>query len=119
VTVNTLSERDNWALWGSLESNIEHTTKYGFKINMVRVHGEGAISNEWFKNRISSKGIILDTTGAGEAVAVVEGKIRLVKERVLAISNTLPYTLIEKLEHWLVRYVVNRIVLVLTRNSVD
>jgi hypothetical protein len=42
---------------------------------MIRVDGEGAISTEWFDNRVSSKGIILDTTGAGEAVAVVERKI--------------------------------------------
>jgi Reverse transcriptase (RNA-dependent DNA polymerase) len=119
VMVNKLSKRDNWTLWGSLESNINHITKYGFKINMIRVDGEGAISTEWFENRVSSKGIILDTTGAGEAVAVVERKIRLVKERVRAITNTLPYTLTEKLEGWLVRYVVNRIVLVPTRNTVD
>ena len=71
------------------------------------------------QNRISSEGVILDTTGAREAVAVVEGKIRSVKEGVRAISNTLPYTVTEKLGDWLVRYVVNRIVLVLTRNSLD
>jgi hypothetical protein len=42
-----------------------------------------------------------------------------VKERVRAISNTLPYTITEKLEGWLVRYVVNRVVLVPIRNAVD
>jgi hypothetical protein len=119
VMVNKLSKRDNWSLWGSLESNINHITKYGFKIKMIKVDGEKAINTEWFESRISSLGIILDTTGAGEAVAVVERKIRYAKERVRAIINTLPYTLTEKLEGWLVRYVVNRIVLVPTRNSVD
>ena len=119
VMVNKLSKRDNWTLWGSLESNINHITKYGFKIKMVRVDGEGAINTEWFENRISSLGIILDTTGAGEAVAVVERKIRHVKERVRAIINTLPYPLTDKLLQWLVRYAVNRIVLVVTRISID
>ena len=118
VMVNKLSKRDNYTLWGSLESNIHHITKYGFKIKMVRVDGEGAISTTWFESKISSLGIILDTTGAGEAVAVVERKIRQVKERVRAIINTLPYTLTEKLEGWLVRFAVNRIVLVPTRNSI-
>jgi hypothetical protein len=119
VMVNKLSKRDNWTLWGSIESNVNHITKYGFKIKMVRVDGEGAISTDWFDSRISSLGAVLDTTGAGEAVAVVERKIRQVKERVRAVVNTLPYTLTEKLEGWLVRYAVNRIVLVPTRNSVD
>jgi hypothetical protein len=69
--------------------------------------------------RGSKLGIILDSTGAGEAVAVVERKIRHIKERVRAIVNTLSYTLTEKLEGWLERYAVNRIVLVPTRNSID
>jgi hypothetical protein len=86
---------------------------------MVRVGGEGAINTGWFESRISSLGIILDTTGAGEAVAVavVEGNTRYVKEKVRAIVDTLPYTLTEKLEGWLVRYAVNRIVLVIERCS--
>ena len=33
--------------------------------------------------------------------------------------NTLPYNLTEKVEGWLVRYAVNRIVLVPTRNTVE
>ena len=49
----------------------------------------------------------------------LERKIRCIKERVRAIVNTLSYTLTEKLEGWLERYAVNRIVLVPTRNSVD
>ena len=118
VMVNKLSKRDNWTLWVSLESNIHHITKYGFKIKMVRVDGEGAISTTWFENKISQLGTILDTTGAGEAVAVVERKIRQVKERVRAVVNTLPFSLTEKLEGWLVRWAVNRINLVPTRNSV-
>lgn len=119
VMVNKLAKRDEYSLWTSIESNINHITKYGFKIRMIRVDGEGAINTSWFENRISSKGVILDVTGAGEAVAVVERKIRLVKERVRAVINTLPFILTEKLEGWLIRYAVNRIVLVPTRNSVD
>jgi hypothetical protein len=64
-------------------------------------------------------GIILDTTGAGEAVAIIERKIRHIKERVRAIMNTLPNPLTDKLIQWLVRFAVNRIVLVATRNSID
>ena len=56
-------------------------------------------------------GIELDTIGAGEAVTVVERKIRQIKERVRAVISKLPFRLTEKLEGWLVRYAVNRIVL--------
>lgn len=63
--------------------------------------------------------LIFDTTGADEAVRVVERKIRQVKERLRAIINTFPYRLTEQLQSWLLRYVVSRINLVLTRNNLD
>jgi hypothetical protein len=94
-------------------------TKYYFKIKMIRVDGEGAINTEWFHNKVSLRGIILDVTGAGEAVAIVERKIRHIKERVRSVNNTLPFGLSEKLEVWLVKYAVSRIVLAPTRNSID
>jgi hypothetical protein len=62
---------------------------------------------------------ILETTGAGEAVSIMERKIRHIKERIRAIMNTLPYPVTDKLIQWLARFAVNRIVLVATRNSVD
>jgi hypothetical protein len=86
---------------------------------MMRVDGEGAINTEWFESRTAALGIILDTTGAGEAVVIILRKIRHTKERIRAIMNTLPYPLTDKLIQWIVRFAVNRIVLVATRNSVD
>ena len=56
----------------------------------------------------------LDSTGAGEAVAVVERKIRVIIERVRAIINTVPFSLSKLLESWL----LNRLNLVPTSNSV-
>ena len=61
--------------------------------------------------------LLLIITGAGEAVAV-ERKIRQVKERFRAVSNTLPIKLSVATEDWLVKFAVNRINLVPTRNSV-
>ena len=119
VMVNKLAKRDNLTLWTSLESDIRHITKYGFSIDLVRVDGEGAINSIWFETKLASIGTALDTSGAGEAVTVVERKIRQVKEKVRAVVNTLPYNLTEKLEGWLIRYAVNRIVLVPTRNTVE
>ena len=85
---------------------------------MIRVDGEAAINTLVFESKLAALGIILDNTGAGEAVAVVERKIRVIKERVRAIINTVPFSLSELLESWLLRYVVNRLNLVPTRNSV-
>ena len=102
----------------NLESNIHHITKYGFKITMIRIDGESAVNTLSFESKLAALGIILDSTGAEEAVAVAERKIRVIKERVRAIINTVPFSLSELLESWLLRYVVNRLNLVPTRNSV-
>ena len=83
----------------------------------IKSHCEGAIVTDWFNSKLSSLGIILDSTGAGEAVAVVERKMQTVKQRIREIVNSIPYKLSEKLEGWLVRYTVSRIVLQPTRNS--
>ena len=40
-----------------------------------------AISTDWFHSKRNADGIILYTTGAGEAVAIIEKKIRQSKER--------------------------------------
>ena len=126
IMVNKLNNIANLTLWTNLESNIRRITKYVFSLNLVRVDGEGAINSVWFETKLATIGIALDTTGAVERlslsialVTVVERKIRQIKERIRAVMHTLPFRLTEKLEGWLVRYVVNRIVLVSTRNTVD
>jgi hypothetical protein len=86
---------------------------------MIRVDGEGAIKTEWFHNKVGLKGVVLDVTGAGEAVAVVERKIRHMKKRVRSMVNFLLFSLNEKLEVWLVKYAVGRVVLAPTRNSLN
>ena len=91
----------------------------GESATMIRVDGESAISTDWFNSKINAEGIIWDTTGAGEAVTVVERKIRQIKERFRGISNTQPFKLTETLETWLVKYVVIRIVLVPTKKIIE
>ena len=100
VMVHKFAKKDQHTLWASLSSQLAHIHQYGFKIDMITVDGERAIITEWFHSRVGTLGIILDTTGAGEAVAVVERKIRSVKERIRAGANMLPYNLTERLESW-------------------
>ena len=60
-----------------LDTNISHLNiirKYGLKVSLCRVDGKTAMSNEWFVSKISAEGTILDTTGAGESITVVERK---------------------------------------------
>ena len=81
---------------------------------MIRIDGESAVNTLSFESKLAALGIILDSTGAGEAVAVVERKIRVIIERVRAIINTVPFSLSKLLESWL----LNRLNLVPTSNSV-
>ena len=80
IMVNKLNNIANLTLWTNLESNIRRITKYVFSLNLVRVDGEGAINSVWFETKLATVGTILDTTGAGEAVTVVERKIRQIIE---------------------------------------
>ena len=89
------------------------------KTTMLRVDGESAIDTDWFISKINAVCIVLDTTGAGEAVIVVERKIRQIKENFRGIGNTLSYKLTKTLAIWLLKYVVSRIVLVSTKNSME
>ena len=51
---------------------------------------------------------LLNTTGASEHVPEVERQIRVIKERVRAVRNSLPYNIIPKLMiGMMVRYVVS------------
>ena len=119
VAISKLLKKDMTTLLSAVISHLNIVRKHGIKVPLVRVDGESAISSEWFQSKISAEGTILDTTGAGEAVTVVERKIRLIKERLRGIINTIPYRLTEQLETWLLRYVVSRINLVPTRNNPD
>ena len=74
-TKNKQNRKNKSSLWMNLESNIHHITKYGFKITMIRIDGESAVNTISFESKLAALGIVLDSTGAGEAVAVVERKI--------------------------------------------
>ena len=119
VAVDKLVKKNVSSLLNTVISQMNNIKRHGLNITICRVDGESAISTEYFNSRISATGTILDTTGAGEAVSVVERKIRQVKERFRGIACTLPYKLTEFLESWLVKYVVSRIVLVPTSNSLE
>ena len=119
VAVTKIAKKDINTLLNTTISHMNIVRKHGHKVPLCRIDGESAMSSEWFVSKISAEGTILDTTGAGEAVSVVERKIRHTKNLMRGIINTLPYRLTEQLESWLIRYVVSRINIVPTRNNFD
>ena len=60
-------------------------------------------------DELSGLGIVLDTSGPGQHVPVIERKIQLVKERVRAHVNNLPYVKTRLLRTIFVLFCVSRI----------
>jgi hypothetical protein len=56
---------------------------------------------------LQSIGIMVNPTGAGQHVPVIENKIRQVKQRVRAIITTLPFNLPESMMKHLVAHAVS------------
>jgi len=116
IKVTRLKAKDEWSLWRALEDHIHYPNRFGLEVVKVRVDGESALASEFCQRKL---GNILDTGGASISVPMVERKIRTIKERIRAVINTLPYSLTEKLEEWLVRGSIYTINLVPTRNSYE
>jgi hypothetical protein len=119
VMVDRITKRDEWGLWKIINGQINHVKRYKFDVPMIRIDGEGALSTDWFSSKLNEKGTTVDPTGAGELEAVAERKIQDVKKIFRAEVNTMPYSVGEVQQHWLVKYCASRINIRPTRNSVD
>ena len=84
----------------------------GFVAKAILTDGEGAVMG--LTDELQLMGIIVNPSGAGSHVPVVENKIKTVKERVRGHINVLPFKLCVALLIWLVYYCVSRINLVPT-----
>lgn len=84
----------------------------GFEVRGVLTDGEGAVAA--LTTDLQLMGILVNPTGAGSHVAVVERKIGVTKGRVRGHLNTLPFVLCVSLVVWLVFYCVSRLNLIPT-----
>jgi len=84
----------------------------GFEAKALLTDGEGAVIK--LNDELQLMGIIVNPSGAGSHVPVVENKIKTVKERVRGHIGVLPFKLCIALLVWLVYYCVSRINLVPT-----
>ena len=79
VAVTKLVKKDINTLLTATINHINIIRKHGIIVVLCWVDGESAMSTEWFQSKISAEGIILDTTGAGEAVSVVKERLDKLK----------------------------------------
>ena len=115
VEVKKLRDKSNKELERALKVILRYVQRKGFEVTVIRSDGESAIESEYLRQHID---IPIDTSG-GEHVPIIERKIRMVKERIRGVLNTLPFTLTEQLEEWLIQNLIYFINYVPMRTSVE
>jgi len=109
TSVKKVKSKSNNELWRAIQRIKMPVERAGLKVAVLRCDGESAINSDYMEEKLSNAQIILDSTAHGDAVAIVERRIRTIKERVRGIYNTLPFLVCGLLLKWLVQYAVYRI----------
>ena len=91
----------------AIRSFINTAKSRDFDCVQLRTDGEGALGA--MRDELSGLGILLDTSGPGQHVPVIERKIQTVKERVRAHVNNLPFVMTRLLLTTCVLFCVSRI----------
>ena len=86
-----LKNRSALHVANAIRSFVNTAKSRDFDCVQLRTDGEGALGA--MRDELSGLGIVLDTSGPGQHVPVIERKIQLVKERVRAHVNNLPYVM--------------------------
>jgi len=120
VVISQPDGKGDFELWKHLLRHIREVQKHSKNVVVgeVRTDGESAIDTAVFCDRLAAMSIFLNPAG-GAPVPVVERKIRLIKERVRAVYNTLPFVLPQRLMKWLVTFAVKMINFLPTTNACD
>ena len=91
----------------AINSFIYNAKMRDFDCVQIRTDGEGALAT--MRDELSKIGIVLDISGPGQHVPVIERKIQTVKERVQAHVNDLPYVMTRLLLTMCVLFCVSRL----------
>ena len=91
----------------AINSFIYNAKMRDFDCVQIRTDGEGALAT--MRDELSKIGIVLDISGPGQHVPVIERKIQTVKERVRAHLNDLPYVMTRLLLTMCVLFCVSRL----------
>ena len=111
-------KKDTHTLAEAIKTALSVATRKGFNVTTIYSDPESGVKSEAMLAKFPD-GPDFDITGGEEAVASIERKIRDLKDGVRGKINTLPFKLSDALEGWLVRYVISRINLMPTTNSID
>ena len=105
--VSELKSRSMAHVKDTMDKMINYYRSASFTVKIIKSDGEGAING--LSSYFNSRGITVNPTGKSQHVPQVERKIRVVKERVRAHINVLPFKLTKLLLVELVRYCVQMI----------
>ena len=119
TSVKKLKSKSKYDVWSGVSKSKAHVERAGLKIPTARCDGESAVASSYVEQKMASASIQLDTVASGDAVPKVERKIRVIKERVRGVINTLPFLLSLLLIDWLVQYCVYRINGEISSDSTD
>lgn len=107
LMVSPMADRNVSTVRKFLNDQIRQYLAREFNIIMIWTDREGAVIS--LRSELLAAGIKVEAATANKHVPGVEVRIRVIKERLRAILNTLPFLLPRSLLKHLVKYVVNRI----------
>ena len=118
--ITRIKSRNTKDVIPALIRHVLEMRKQGFKVEVIRSDGEGAIAyDDEAKADLLKIGITVDLVAAGEAVPRIERKIQTIKERARCVTTTLPYRLARKLEDSVMIWATNRVNIAPTKNTTE
>ncbi len=112
-----LKNRGTECVASGLASFLTTASSRGFDCVIIKTDGEGAVGA--MAPTLNSKGIVVDTSGPGQHVPVVERKIQTIKQRVRCYENSLPCLMTKLILIMRVIFCVSRINMQPSRTSHD
>jgi len=107
VIVTVLAGRDSDSLMDAIITQVNIYKSHKWQPGVILVDGETEFQN--CIPALNAEHILVNTASASQHVPVIERKIRLVKERVRAIYNSLPFLLPPSWMQYLVGFCVSRL----------
>jgi len=103
VMINRIKNRTTEALRAAVYHHLATAESENYDVTHILCDGEKGFAA--FFNALRTAGYLINPSGPGQHVPVVERKIRVVKERVRATLQSIPYQLMFSLLRYLVEYV--------------
>ena len=103
IMITRIKNRTSEALRAAVYHHLATAESEDYEVTHILCDGEKGFAA--FFNELRTAGYLINPAGPGQHVPIVERKIRLVKERVRAYLQSIPYQLMFSLLRYLVEYV--------------